>query len=102
MIAYEVRLNGEKVATAGVKHGGVLSVIANWISLQDGVARGASRDWEAGVSVGGLRGGRRGLDEYLTWFRKSLRVGDEVTLRLVETDRVDRPATIQRKRKRKT
>ena len=76
-------------------------MIANWVSRPQNVEWENARDWEAGFRVGGLREGRRGLDEYLTWFRKDLHVGDEITMRLIEADRVDAPGEIKRKRRKK-
>ena len=102
MIAYEVKVNGKKVATVGLERGGVLSLIANWVSRPEDVEWEDRRDWEAWFRVGGLRKGRRGLDEYLTWFRKDLRVGDEISMRLIKADRVDEPAEVKRKRRKKT
>jgi len=101
MIAYEVKVNGKRVATVGLEHGGVLSLIANWVSRPDDVTWDDARDWGARFRVGGLRDGRRGLEEYLTWFRRDLRVGDEISMRLIETGSVDEPVEVKRKRRKK-
>jgi hypothetical protein len=91
MVAYEVSVNGRKVATVGLRRGGVISLIANWVSLPKG------KKWEAEFRVGGLRKGRRGMDEFLTWYWKQLRLGDEISYRLIETARVDKPRQIRRR-----
>ncbi|MCX6906658.1 MAG: hypothetical protein NTY01_01305 [Verrucomicrobia bacterium] len=93
MIAYEVKVNGKKVATVGLRDGGVISLIANWVSHPKGTK------WRAGFSAGGLRKGSRGADEYLTWFSKTLRLGDDVSYRLIETERVSKPRKIVRRKK---
>lgn len=90
MIAYEVMVNGKKVATVGLRDGGIMALIANWISLPKGAK------WKAGFNVGGLRKGRPGVNEFLTWFEKNLRLGDEVSYRLIETRRVDKPRKVKR------
>ena len=81
MIAYEIRVNGKKVATVGLRDGGVLSLIANWVSCPRSATWKNAKDWEAGFTAGGLRSGRRGVDEFLTWYNNTLRLGDEVTYR---------------------
>ena len=101
MIAYEVRVNRKKVTTAGLQAGGVVSLIANWVSRPPDVTWKKGGDWDASFRVGGLQEGGRGLDEYLTWFRKDLRIGDEITIRLVEVDRAAKPKHIERKRRNK-
>jgi hypothetical protein len=83
MIAFELYVNGKKVATAGVEHG-VMSVIANWVKLE------ADDDsWKSGISIGGLD---EKTSEHLRWFRQDLAVGDELRIRLVETEQIDLPA----------
>jgi hypothetical protein len=99
VIAYEVRINGRKVATAGIEQG-VVSCIANWVSLRKG-SRRAKAQRDAGFRVGGLRNSPSG-DEFLDWARRRLKIGDEITLRLVDVASADRPKTIRRKSKRKT
>lgn len=75
MIAFEVWVNGEKKCTAGVGDEGVLTVIVNGPDHPH-------------LSVGGLSG-----EEHLRWLKRGfmLKVGDEVTVRVVETEAVDEP-----------
>jgi len=83
MLAFELHVNGKKVATAGVEQG-VMSVIANWVrGKEDGDS------WQSGISIAGSDSQ---TSEYLRWFRQDLKVGDEIRIRLVESDRVDSPA----------
>ena len=82
MIALELYVNDKKVATGAVEHG-VMSAIVNWVRLrQDGGS------WHSGVSIAGLDDT---TSEHLKWFRQDLAVGDEVRIRLVETDQIDTP-----------
>jgi hypothetical protein len=75
MIAFEVWVNGEKKCTAGVGDKGVLNAIMNGPSHPH-------------LSVGGLSG-----EEHVRWLERNgeLKVGDEVTIRIVETDQIDEP-----------
>jgi hypothetical protein len=82
MIAIELYVNDKKVTTAAVEHG-VMSAIVNWVRLrQDGDS------WHSGVSIAGLDDT---TSEHLKWFRQDLAVGDEVRIRLVESDKIDSP-----------
>ena len=87
MIAYQVSLNGKPVATAGVSQG-VISAIANWVFIPSDVAVDPATDWGASISLAGLD---HTTHQHLQWFRANLKVGDEVTLRLVDVDAVDPP-----------
>ena len=87
MIAYQVSLNGKPVATAGLSHG-VISAIANWVFIPSDVAVDPATDWGASFSLAGLD---HTTSKHLHWFRANLRVGDEITLRLVDVDAVDPP-----------
>jgi len=87
MIAYQVNLNGKPVATAGLAQG-VVSAIANWTFIPSDVATDPVTDWHASFSLGGLDNSTR---EHLHWFRTNLKVGDEITLKLVDVDAADIP-----------
>ena len=87
MIAYQISVNGKKVATAGVQEG-VVSAIANWVFVRSDVAENPEKDWNASFTLAGLD---ELTSEHLKWFRCDLQVRDEVTLKLVDTERVDEP-----------
>ena len=92
MIAFHVHLNGKKVCTAGVPDTGVLSAHVTWVrrtgehtlsKRADGVEE------ELTMDVGGLI---TPTDEYVRWAdSRAVQVGDEVRIKIVEADRVDRP-----------
>jgi len=92
MTAFHVYLNGNKICNAGVPDTGVLSAHITWVRRKgehtlskrsDGVEE------ELTMDVGGLI---TPTDEYVRWAdRKVLRVGDEVRIKIVEEERVDRP-----------
>lgn len=75
MIGFEVSVNGDKKCTAGVGDKDILNVIINGPRLPN-------------LHVGGLSG-----EEHVRWLPRGfdLKAGDEVTIRIVETDAVDEP-----------
>lgn len=82
MIALEVTLNGRRLCTAGAADVSVLTAILSFVGKRH----------ELELEIGGL------ADEaHLKWLSPGrLSLGDEVTVRIVETDRPDPPATSQR------
>jgi alpha/beta superfamily hydrolase len=84
MIAFEVFINGKKTATAGVGELGVLSAILSWVRRQD-----ESSD-ELTFELGGLitTGEQK---EHLRWLSEQLSVGDQVLVRIVDSDVIDSP-----------
>lgn len=95
MKAYQVKVNGKLVATAGLKQG-VMSAIANWVSIPGEGDFDPDNDWHAGFSLAGLDTTK---EEDLKWFRTNLKVGDEITLKLVEIDQSDLPTEIEPRKK---
>ena len=81
MIGFEVLLNGQKLCVAGAGDG-VLSAVVSSVPTRQ----------ELGLEVGGL------ADEaHLKWtIPRSLTVGDEVIVRVVETQHPDPPSLTQR------
>jgi hypothetical protein len=101
MIAFEIAIDGQKTCTAGVGDEGVLSVIATWV-------RRPARDPETGEMVpgqfaeelaldaGGLTHDPDGAAVQVRWLRQSLKVGQQITLTVVETSDADPPRTRDR------
>jgi len=88
MLAFDIHVNGKRIGTAGIGEPGVLSAILNWIGSEP--RKGARKAGEfASIRVGGLVSS---TDEHVTWARRNLRRGDEVVIRVVETDCPDRPS----------
>lgn len=100
MIAYEITINGHTAAIAGIENG-VISCIANWVSLRK-PARTRNRQWDAGFRVGGLRTTSNGKDEFLSWVEHRMKLGDKITIRLVNVASTDPPRKIQRRVQLKT
>lgn len=87
MIAFEIHVNGKRICTAGIGEPGVLSAILNWVGSEP--RKGTRKaDEFASIRVGGLVSS---TEEHVTWARRDLRPGDEVVIRVVETDHADRP-----------
>src|SRR5690349_15480264 len=96
MIAFHVYLNGKKVSTAGVADTGVLSAHVTWVRRTGERSRTKqSRGMEElTMDVGGLI---TPSDEHIRWVEgQPLHVGDEVRIKIVEADRVDRPSIRKR------
>jgi hypothetical protein len=81
MRAFEVLVNGERQCVAGIGDSGVLTTIVTF-SIQRG--NGAFF-----INVGGMISETK---EHVNWVsQKPLLVGDDVQVRIVETDAVDSP-----------
>ena len=83
MVAFKVYLNSKKLCLAGIGDDGVLSAITNW------VAGGHYKAADLFLEVGGLISPTR---EHVNWIKqKPLHVGDEIRVKIVETDSVEGP-----------
>jgi hypothetical protein len=80
MRAFEAFINGEKVATVGLRDG-LLNVGIEWASLRAG----------EGMHVA-ARGFDGPAEEHVYWRIVDLKPGDEVLIRAVEAEVVDPPA----------
>ena len=81
MRAFEVSVNGEKLCLAGIGVDGVLTTIVNW----------AGRQGEGSffLEVGGLISHTK---EHVHWIsQKPLSVGDNIQVKIIETDATDNP-----------
>jgi hypothetical protein len=87
--AFEIHLNGRYLLTAGVGEDGVLTSIVDWVGRRR--LTGAFH-----FHVGGLDSA---TDEHVDWSVPEVNVGDEVTVKIVETEQVT-PADRRRKRER--
>jgi hypothetical protein len=96
MRAFALYLNGRKISTAGIGAYGVLSANVTWVG---GKRRPTSRgrrvaSEQIGIALGGLNAK---TDEHLRWSQRSLRVGDEVCIKVIETESVDKARHRQRR-----
>jgi len=90
--AFIVYHNGKKLCTAGIGPHGVLSAIVNWV----GGIRRRNRKAEASHTKEGhlfmhLGGLDTQVDEHVDWEVPEIKVGDKITIKIVETNIVDDP-----------
>jgi hypothetical protein len=82
MKAFAVFVNGQQVCTAGIGPDGVLTAILDWV----GGGPRQTPEGLFGLHVGGLDSQ---TDEHVDWSVPEVGVGDEVTIRIVETEDID-------------
>jgi hypothetical protein len=96
VIVLEVFLNGKRFARAGTDDMGVLSTHVTGVGKLGSKSRGtqgAPQNYDLDLHVGGLTCRRKGPDEHLRWGpRKTLKVGDEITIRILEAQEADVPS----------
>ena len=85
MIAFEILMNGKRLYTMGAGPVGVINAAAKWMRLitDDGTLL------EHAVFVGGTSDGT--LENVQVWPVENLQVGDEITVRMIESDSCDPP-----------
>ncbi len=96
MRIYELYINGELISTAGADDLCVLSQTLSAVGKLGESSNGASRlreGEEIELTLGGLTSRTSEPSNlHFMWFRtKALGVGDEVTIRIVEGSKADRP-----------
>jgi hypothetical protein len=101
MIAFEISIDGQKKCTAGVSDLGVTSVIASWVRrvARDPASEQPIRDRfeeELTLDVGGLAHDPDGGAVQVRWLHQPLKIGQQITLTIVETDAVDSPSARER------
>lgn len=91
MLCFDVFLNGKRLCRAAVGEAGVLTTIVSWA---EGAAakprRGAYGRDRLNLHVGGLYHPDEETNIHPRWVDRSLRLGDRVTIRIVEASRADR------------
>jgi hypothetical protein len=95
---FAVLINGKKAATAGIAGYGVMHVIVGRVKRnpkrfpRDGKSAFSKSEWSKetiDVQVGGLD--VNAGDEHLHWLRRNLKAGDEITVRILDGGKVDKP-----------
>lgn len=101
MKAFDVRINGRRVCIAGLPQFGVLSAILTGRRLRksNGVRKRDDKTWTFDVNVGGLHDPEDQVKEFVTWLQADLKLGDRLTLKVIDTDSVDEPVSRQRETK---
>lgn len=96
MLAFEVVLNGQRIAIAGAEDLNVLNGMVTAVGKLGSKASGTKahpKGYDLHLSVGGLTGRRGGIpDEHVRWEEmKKLKVGDEVLIRVRRATVADPP-----------
>ena len=96
MICFDVSVNGNRLCTAGVGEYGVLTAVLSWVRSQPEETfspEDEQREQSPDLHIGGLVNG-----EHVRWIDEPffINVGDEVSLRVVDSDNVDAPGDRQR------
>jgi hypothetical protein len=87
MLALEIRLNGDLKATCGIEDADALA--ASLHARRNDAA--APKDFGLYIECMGVRPVDADTREVLKWVSARVRLGDEVTLRFVETSQVQEP-----------
>ncbi|RBP35837.1 hypothetical protein DES53_1193 [Roseimicrobium gellanilyticum] len=90
MTAFEIFLNGKRLCTVGLESG-VVSTILNWVNTPGANprrAKGSVPKEFLSIHAGGLDAK---TNEHLIWKRRNLKVGDAVSIRVVEVPKADKP-----------
>jgi hypothetical protein len=80
MRAFDISLNGKRLCCVGIGEDGVLSTTITYVPFR--------RRRETRLYVGGLV---MPQNEHVFWKKSTLRVGDEMRLKIVEKESVDKP-----------
>jgi hypothetical protein len=95
MLGLEIRINGELMCTAGGADLGVLSAV---VTVAAGLAPLTGQPgWDVLLPKADVSGLTKGPDprQAVEWLQHQLRVGDELTVRIVDQATFDPPKTRQ-------
>ena len=89
-IAFEITVNSETKIVAGIEEISVLSFILSYISSKKDLFDRIE------LSVGGLLHHGKHDYEDLDWIKRHIEIGDEITIRVVETSNLTKPISRHR------
>jgi hypothetical protein len=95
MIILEVFLNKKLITRAGSADLSVLAAIVNVVGRLGPKSQGAKtkrEGLEVTLDVDGLTARESKDDEHLNWSRNHLKIGDEISVRILEADSADQPS----------
>jgi hypothetical protein len=78
MRGMEVHLNGNRLCTAGIRTDSALNAVVEVV--------GRNSDYDMLLRVGGLED-----DEFVIWAEQGIQVGDQINIRIVDTESIDMP-----------
>jgi hypothetical protein len=93
MIAFDVFLNRKKLARAGVGADGVLTAITTWVRHRAPESDTKRPRWDRDLSftLSGYRSTNGDAGEHFKWEDRRLKPGDVVTIKVINSSRVDEP-----------
>jgi len=89
-LCFEVRINDGPAVVSGRAGISVLSSTLTFISSRN----------ELEFRVGGLDSASSRDNEFIEWIRQELKIGDQVSIRIVETNAVSEPIAVEREGRR--
>lgn len=92
MIAFEVFVNGKKLCVAGVGDEGVLTSVLTFVRRSHSQPAAEESPGRIDLHVGGLVSYPDHSSQHVDWLNQDVAVGDEITIRVVETEMIDEPA----------
>jgi hypothetical protein len=96
MRALEIHVNSKRLCTAGIGDDGVLTAIVRSV-LRPTPATSRRRTTPAkedlGLDIGGFNSS---TSEHVRWKSPKLRTGDEIRIKIIETDQSDKPTSRDR------
>jgi hypothetical protein len=88
MVAFEIKINGKKRCVAGLDEVGDLTATLSWNDQN-------ATHQKLWFNVGGVTGERGKSDRVMLWLdERFLRIGDRISIRIVETQTADPPERI--------
>jgi hypothetical protein len=96
MRALEIHVNGKRLCTAGIGDDGALTAIVRSVLSPVQINRrnrSPQIKEDLGLDVGGFI---PSTSEHVRWKAPKLRTGDEVRIKIIETDRPDKPSRRER------
>jgi len=96
MIVFEIKVNDEQACYAGIDSKGVLSTIITWVKknqeelTSNEVNKNQFKE-EITLNVGGLATGTNENKLNLNWINRTLQVGDEINIKIIENSHIDEP-----------
>ena len=93
MIAFDVFLNGKKLARAGIGSDGVLTAVATSVHRRASRSGGkrSQPHRELSFSLDGYRSTTGEIGEHFKWDERKLKPGDVVTIKVITATQVDEP-----------
>jgi hypothetical protein len=89
MIGFDVNLNGRRVCLAGINGPCVMTTVLDWVERRPGDPDGKLPEKTLELHVGGLDSR---TNEHLKWLHEAIAVGSEISIRVVDVQKVDEPA----------